>query len=57
MCSHSSCTIDVQYSQKAVYSFEKSSKSLLLRVPPPSKKIPPVEFPIPPPVMTYWKTL
>ena len=37
--------IDVQYSQKAVFSFAKgwfeSSKSLLLRFPSPSKKNPP----------------
>ena len=55
--------IDVQYSQKALFSFEKRfhwSKSLLLRFPLPNKKIPqPVKFLVPsPPLLTIvWKTL
>ena len=39
--------IDVQYSQNAVFSFEKSkSKSLHLRFSPPGKKNPPAVFTI-----------
>ena len=52
--------IDAQYSQKAVFSFEKESicqKSLHLRLPSPGKKIHPVQFLIPSPLTTIWKTL
>ena len=53
--------IDVQYSQKAVFSFEKgsncqnhsSSGSLNLV----KKSPPPVKFPVPPPFTAIWKTL
>ena len=52
--------IDVQYSQKAAFSFEKgsnrqnhsSSGSLHL-----VKKSPPVKFPLPPSLTAIWKTL
>ena len=45
--------IDVQYSQKAVFSFERGSywqnhSSSLLRFSPPPKKSPSAKFPIPP---------
>ena len=61
--------IDIQYSQKAVFSFKKFewSKSLLLRFPPPNKKLSPSNkisdpFPhgegnFPPPLSTIWKIL
>ena len=64
--------IDAQYSQKAVFSFERGSywqnhSSSLLRFSPPPKKSPSAKFPIPPtgggfisassPLTAIWKTL
>ena len=55
--------IDAQYLQNVVFRFEKSlegSKSLLLRFPPPDKKIPPAKFfplgDLPYPLMLFGKT-
>ena len=50
--------IDIQYSQKAVFSFKKSfewSKPLLSRLPPPDKKKPLQNFG--PPLTAIWKIM